>query len=85
MSEGSESPQVKFILGEWRQAFEKRDVNLVAKHLHKDFRHISLPKSLGEPDQTREQWLARFGSVLGFLTENTVSRINYCPNPLRRG
>jgi len=85
MSEGSESPEVKFIQGEWRQAFEKRDLDLIAKHLHKDYRHTSYPRSLGVPDQTREQWLEHFAGVLGLLTENTVSRINHCLNPLRRG
>lgn len=85
MSEGAESAQVKFILGEWRQAFEKRDLDLIAKHLHKDYRHTSYPRSLGEPDQTREQWLERFAGILGLLTENTVSCINHCSSPLRCG
>ena len=85
MSEGSESSQVKFILGEWRQAFEKRDIDLIAKHLHKDYRHTSYPRSLGEPDQTREQWLEQFGEFLGLLTENTVSLIDHCSNAVHHG
>lgn len=76
MSEDSESPQVRFILREWCPALENRNLELVAKYMHKDFRLTTYPQSLGVPEQNREQWLERFAGVFSVLTENKVSRID---------
>ena len=72
----SQSAQVQFILHEWIPALENRDLDGVAKLMHKDFRLTTYPKSLGQPEQTREQWLERFAGVFSTLTENKVSRID---------
>ena len=85
MSEGSESPQVRFILGEWCPAFERRDLDTIVKHMHKDFRCTSYPQSLGQPEQNREQWREHFTRIFSLLTENKVSRIDGYLNPLRHG
>ena len=36
------------------QAYEKRDLDHLAKHLYKDLRHIAYPRSLGRQEETRE-------------------------------
>ena len=39
------------------QAFAKKDVNLIAKRVHKCFRRVIHPRSIGTPDQSGEEWL----------------------------
>ena len=79
----SDSPQVNLIQ-EWGQGFHKRDLEILGKFLHKDFRYITYPRSLGKPEQTKEEWLAQFAGVLKlWIAEPEVSRVG-CPNPLRR-
>ena len=72
--ENSGSPQLKFV-HEWRQAFDKEDLSLVAKSLHKDYRHITYPRSIGKPEQTREEWLEHLAGVSSARTEFEVSYI----------
>ena len=81
--ETSNSPQVKLML-DWDQGFQKRDLALIAKSLHKDYRHTTLPRSLGRPEQTREEWLEHIASVLSLWTDHTVSDTCCLPNPLFR-
>jgi len=84
MSSGtSNSPQVKLML-EWDQGFQKRDLALIAKSLHKDYRHSTYPRSIGRPEQTREEWLDHIASVLSLWTDHKVSEICYS-NPPRHG
>ena len=86
MSEEAESPQVRFILREWCPAFEQMDLDRIAKLMHKDFRLTTYPKSLGQPEQNKEQWLQRFTEVFTVLKENkVVSRFNRRSNPLHPG
>jgi len=79
--DNSGSPQVK-LMREWGQGFEKRDLELIAKALHKDYRHTTYPRSLGMPEETREEWLERFAGVIGLWTDLKVSFINCCLDPL---
>ena len=69
-----DSPQVKFI-HEWAQAIDNKNLDLVAKSMHKDYRHILYPRSLGKPDQTKQEWLERLTEVVGLWTENKVNYI----------
>jgi hypothetical protein len=59
-SESSDSPQAKFLL-ECSQALQAKDMDTIAKHVHKDFRAVFYPRSLGIPDQTGDEWLERWG------------------------
>ena len=68
----SDSPQVK-LMYELDSGFVKRDLDIIAKQLHKDYRHITHPRSLGMPEQTREEWLKHFAWVMSLWTENEVS------------
>ena len=74
--EASESPQVNLV-HEWGRGFEKQDLDHIAKLLHKDYRHISLPRSINRPEENREQWLQHIGAVIGLWTESGVSYIGF--------
>ena len=65
--ENSDSPQVK-LFRESALGFETRDLDLLAKTLHNDFRYVAYPKSLGHPDQTKEQWLERCAGIFSVWT-----------------
>jgi hypothetical protein len=81
-SESTESPQVK-LMHEWGQGFKKRDLDLIAKSLHKDYRHTTYPRSLDKPEQTREEWLQQFAGVIGLWIDLEVSYISCSSNSLR--
>jgi len=81
----SQSKQVKFILGEWLPALEKRDVNALAKLMAKDYRYTPHPKSLDHPEVNREQALAQYAEHFSYATGSKVSRTDRCSNPLHRG
>lgn len=70
--ENSESPQVKLV-NEWGQGFEKRDIDLIAKLLHKDYRHITYPRSLGRPEQTREEWLQHIAGAINIWSQDETT------------
>ena len=82
--ENSDSPQVKLML-EWDRGFQERDLDLIAKSLHKDYRHTTHPRSLGRPEQTREQWLDHIASVLSLWTSHEVSVISCYSDSLHSG
>ena len=69
--ENSETPQVKLMHG-WGQGFVERDVNVIAKHLHKDYSHIRYPLSLGFPEENRERYLEHMREIIGLWTSNEV-------------
>jgi len=78
--ENFDSPQVK-LMHEWSQGFEKKDLALIAKCLHKDYRHTYYPRSLGKPEATREQWLEHLTGVVKLWTDHEVSCVNCCSSP----
>ena len=83
-SENSDSPQAK-LLRECARGFETRDLDLIAKPLHKGFRYVPYPKSLGKPEQTKEEWLERYAGIIGLWpTDPEVGYIRYSSVPLRR-
>ena len=57
------SPQTKLV-NELVQAMVEKNMSLFAKHLHKDYRHIILPQSLGKPPINRDEWLATIAEIL---------------------
>lgn len=58
-----ESPQVRFI-HDWNQGFHTGNVDLLAKHLHEDFRYVATPPSLNKPEQNREEWIQTMKEAL---------------------
>ena len=83
-SKSSDSPQVKFI-DEWLQAFDARDMDRIAKCLHKDYRNIMYPRSLGKPEETKEEWLEYMAGIFNLWTERKVRCLNRYWVPLCRG
>jgi len=71
-AENSESPQAK-VMQEWGQGFVQRDLDLITKHMHKDYRHITYPQSLGIPEQSREDYLGHMGKVMSFWKSNDAT------------
>jgi hypothetical protein len=60
-------PSLDDILRQMPEAFAKKDVGLVAKHLHKDFHRAIYPRSLGKPNQTGEEWLREMAEMISYL------------------
>ena len=61
------SPQIQLI-NEWNEGFSALDVELLAKPLHKDFRRVVYPRSIGDPEQNKEGWIKEITGLLGFAT-----------------
>ena len=57
------SPQMNLV-NECDRGMIERDLNLVAKPLHKDFRYLTHPQSLGKPPMNRDEYLAQTAEVL---------------------
>ena len=70
--ENFDSPQIK-LAGEFSRAFRESDPALLAKILHKDFRRIIYPRSLGVPEVGRDEWLKNAEGVISVTTELGVS------------
>ena len=62
-----DSPQIKFWI-ECDQAFKQMKVDSFANFLHKDFRFVLLPRSLGEPEKTKDVWLEQIKGIIGVVT-----------------
>ena len=63
---------------EWDRAFGNKDMDLLAKLLHKDYRYTGYPRSLGKPDKTKEEWLEHTKGILNIRTAHEVRYID-CP------
>ena len=77
------SPQMKLYL-EWTQAAHEMDVGNMEKHMHKDFRHVVYPRSIGHPEQNKVECLddsrKHFGIATGFDAGHTPRYLNL-PSP----
>ena len=69
------SPQLKYI-HEWLQAIQARDLEHLGKCLPKDYRHTYYPRSLGKPEQTKEEYLEYVAGFFNLWTEFEVSYIS---------
>jgi len=75
-TQDTDSPQLKFVF-KWGQGFDKGDLAAIAECMHKDFRHKLYPASLGKPEQTKEEFLADYGRVVGLTADSKVSYLSY--------
>ena len=82
-SENSDSPQIR-LFHESGRALLTRDPILLAKTMHKDYRCVSYPRSLGKPEKTREEFFEHWGGIVSLWA--TVTEVNCidCPSDLRR-
>jgi len=72
----SDSAQVKLVT-EWGKGFQKKDLAILEKPLHKDFRHVTYPRSLGRPEQNKEEWLAQLAKIIPLWIETKASHFNH--------
>ena len=68
------SPQIKLIT-EWNEAFLQRNVDMAVKPLHKDFRRVVYPRSMGHPEQNKDEWLEEITGIFGLATGFDVGHI----------
>ena len=67
--ETSDSPQIK-LLHSISEGMNTRNIDLVAKTLHKDLRRATYPRSLGVPEYNKEVWLQKLRELFDIWTEN---------------
>jgi hypothetical protein len=68
----TDSSQVQLVRGVI-EGIGKRDVDHIAQLLHKDHRRITYPRSLGKPEQTKEEWFKNTSELISLWTESDVS------------
>jgi len=76
-----DSPQIKLWI-ESHHAFHQMKVDSFANLLHKDFRYVLLPRSLGQPEKTKDEALAQLRGLLGHVTEIEVGNTHCHANCL---
>ena len=74
-SQTTDSPQVKFAR-ELAQAFQTRDVGFLAKSIHKDYRRVSYPRSMGKPDRTGEEWVQDVTEKVGLWAGDSEASLS---------
>jgi hypothetical protein len=65
------SPQIK-LLSEWFGGVKDLNVEILGKHMHKDFRRSTYPHYLGLPEQSREECLQEAAGIMSITTEVDV-------------
>lgn len=71
----SENTQLS-VVRKWNEGFEKKDINLLVDPLHKDFTCVQYPRSLGMPDQNKDEWHKHMAAVLSSWDEMKVSPLH---------
>jgi hypothetical protein len=79
-----DSPQIK-LLNECNQGFKEKNLDILKKCFHKDLRRIVHPRSMGLPEQTRDEWFEVVSGLFGFATELKVGYVHCYSNPLFPG
>jgi hypothetical protein len=74
-AEITDSPQVR-LMHSLVEGFRNKDMDYVAKLLHKDHRRITYPRSIGKPEQTKEEYLQHTREVVGLWVGCDASRPN---------
>ena len=78
------TPQIKLI-NDWHDALSARNIEPVAKCMHKDFRRSVYPRNLGLPEQNGEDALNELSALLDFVTGIDVGHISCTSNLLHPG
>jgi hypothetical protein len=81
--ENSDSPQFE-LLQQCGRGFHTGNPDLIAKALHKDYRYVSYPRSLGRPEQTKEERLEEFVGIISILVSGAEVSCIGCPSDLLR-
>jgi len=61
------SPQIT-LLSNWNDRLTEMNMEIIGKHFHKDFRRPVYPRSLGQPEQNKEEFLEEVSGIFGFAT-----------------
>ena len=76
------SPLIKLIT-EWDVGFKQMNAEIIGKFLHKDFTRSVHPRSLGQPEQNKEDFLQElsggFAFATGFDVGHTPCYLNLLP------
>ena len=67
-----------------RSGFHTGNPDLIAKALHNDYRYVSYPRSLGRPEQTKEERLEEFTGIISILVSGAEVSCIGCPSDLLR-
>ena len=65
------TPQLK-AARKWIDAYITLDINEIDGLFPKDYKHLTLPKSMGLPEETKEEYLQRYGGFLPAFTKFEV-------------
>jgi len=65
------SPQIK-LLSSWNDAFTELNAESVGTHFHKDLRRSIYPRSIGQPEQSKEDLLKEISAWISHTTEFNV-------------
>ena len=68
-AEITDSPRVQ-IVRSFCEAFQNRDIDRIAKLLHKDHRRTTYPRSVGVPERTGEEYLQHTAKVMSLWIDN---------------
>lgn len=63
------SPQLE-LARSYFQGAQKRNIDQIAKTMHKGFIRVTHPRSAGRPAQSREEYLQTLGDLIGLWTED---------------
>ena len=66
------SPQLE-LFQSFLRGFEKKDVSLIEKTLHKDHLRITHPRSIGMPVQNKEEYIKNITGLIGLWSEKEAS------------
>ena len=65
------TPQLK-AARRWIDAYNTLDINEIDGLFPKNYKHLTLPKSMGLPEETKEEYLQRYGGFLSVFTKFEV-------------
>lgn len=68
----SVAPEVQLVL-EWGKGFQTGDLDLLARCLHEDYRHVTYPRSLGQGERTKDDFVKYLSGFVPAWTESVVS------------
>lgn len=65
------TPQLKLVK-KWIDAYLSLDLREMDKVLAKGYKHEALPKTIGLPEETKEEYMKRYGELLPVFTKYNV-------------
>ena len=68
---------------DWINAYVTLNIDEISRRFPECYTHRTLPASIGLPDESKEKYLERLGTLLPSLTKSEVSRVNTRPRARR--